>query len=381
MLVSDQLRHSCIDIVMLKTARVADSASAQQLIKLWSQRYLPDLSNLPPQKYSFPAIDLIEHASRQGRARTVNRLRSLLSIQCELAGLEATALFTYIPNIVTLAEARRISPYVKRVYEKVFEIYQQQEPPNSYLRYIDASSQLFSKIALPSLMLPAMHQLADALEPVLLELQKTYLTAQDRRTIGFLTTQFHFTTKNILQKISPCEQVLIAPYLNFVEEQICIPWQRLCAVRSPNPDKLRVVTQLLPKSHEIAHRVLAQAIRQHPKHSSRRGTLMQSMVRSSTLRDLHMVQGYLYLCVLEDSMSAIEQELLPLCLIVFPNIEVAWELVESMLRSLEQELFAQLDPTQVWLLSPYTGAMRELFADAATAEVEETISPLKLKVY
>jgi len=363
---------------MLKVTRVADTAPAHQLIKLWSQRYLPDLSILPPQKYRFPATELIDYASQAGRSKTVNRLRSLLSIQCELAGLEANALFTYIPNIVNLSEARRISPYVKRVYEKVFEIYQQQEPPCQYLRYLDASRQLFSKVALPALMLPIIHQLAEALEPVLLELQTVFLTAQDRRTIGFLTTQFHFTTKNILQKISPCEQVLIAPYLNFIEEQVCIPWQRLCAVQSLNRETFEIITQLLPKTHDISYQVLNQAIRHHPQHSSRRGTLMQSAVAASTLRDLQMVQGYLYLCILEESMSAIEQELLPLCLVVFPNIGVAWELVEFMLRSLEQEIFLQIDPAKIWLISPYTRSMRELFATAAQAEVEEKISPLKL---
>lgn len=380
MLASDQSRSFLLRvIVMLKVARVADSAPAHQLVELWSQRYLPDLSILPPQKYSFPATELISYASQAGRSKTVNRLRSLLSIQCELAGLEANALFTYIPNIVNLSEARRISPYVKRVYEKVFEIYQQQQPPSQYLRFLDASRQLFSKVALPALMLPIIHQLSEALEPVLLELQTIYMTAQDRRTIGFLTTQFHFTTKNILQKITPCEQVLIAPYLNFIEEQVCIPWQRLCAVRSPNSKAFQLITQLLPKTRDISHQVLHQSIRHHPKHASRRGTLMESAVSASTLRDLQMVQGYLYLCVLEESMSAIEQELLPLCLIVFPNIGVAWELVEFMLRSLEQEIFSQIDPAQIWLISPYTGAMRELFADAAQAEAEETIYPLKLK--
>ena len=50
-----------------------------------------------------------------------------------------------------------------------------------------------------------------------------------------------------------------------------------------------------------------------------------------------------------------------------------------MLGLLEQEILSQLDPTQRWFVSPYTSAMRELFAEAAKVEIEETISPLKLK--
>ncbi len=363
---------------MLKVARVANAYSAHRVVKLWAGRYLPDLSGLPTQKYSFPATELIEYATPEGRSRTVKRLRSLLLIQCELAGLEANSLFTYIPNIINLSEARRIAPYVKRVYEAIFDIYQQQNPPSTYLKYIDASSQLFNRIALPSLMLPAIQQLFEALDPVLLQLQDTYVSAQDPRTIAFLTTQFHFTTKNILQKITPCEQILITPYLNFVEEQICIPWQRVCAAaaQSSNSETLALIERLLPETHAIASRTFERSVVNFTDHISRRGKLTEPGVAASTLRDLNMFQGYLHLCLLEQSMNPIEHELLPLCLTVFPNVSVRWDLVRFMLRSLELELFSLLTPAQIRLLSPYTQALQSLFvnADQANAELSTLFS-------
>lgn len=367
---------------MLKVARVAESDTAHRLVKRWAGRYLPDLSNLPAEKYSFPATELIECASLEGRSRTVKRLRSLLLIQCELAGLEANSLLTYIPNIVNLSEARRIAPQVKRVYEAVFEIYQQQEPPSSYLKYINASSQLFSRIALPSLMLPAIEQLSALLDPVLLQLQQTFVTARDPRTIAFLTTQFHFTTRNILQKITPCEQVLITPYLNFVEEQICIPWQRICAAAANSSDyeALDLIERLLPQTHAIANRVFNHSVVRFTDHKSRRGSLSQSAVAASTLRDLNMFQGYLQLCLLEESMHPIEHELLPLCLTVFPNVSVRWDLVRFMLRSLEQEMLSLLTPEQACLLSPYTQATQHLFANADRASAELSTLLLDCKV-
>ncbi|NJR66260.1 MAG: hypothetical protein HC772_14530 [Leptolyngbyaceae cyanobacterium CRU_2_3] len=140
---------------MLKTARVIDTASANRLIQLWTDRYLPDLSILPQQKGEFPVAELVETASSEGRAKTVHKVLQLLQLNCEQAGLATHTLFLYIPNIVDLSEARRIAHYVGQVYEATLEIYKRQQPLSDYLQYMDTSSLLFSKLALPSLMLPA----------------------------------------------------------------------------------------------------------------------------------------------------------------------------------------------------------------------------------
>lgn len=356
---------------MLKPIRIADTAAANQLIKLWAARYMPDLSILPAEKGQFPITTLVECISKAGRAHTVDRVKRLLRLNCEMAGLEANSLFSYIPNIVNLAEARYLAGYVEQVYEAVLEAYLEQPPPNRYLQFIDASSTLFSKLALPSLLLPTITRLADTLEPILLQLQNTYLNSGDRRTIGFLTTQFHFSTREVLKQLTPCEQVLLTPYFKFVEEQVCIPWQRVCAAGSrhlASSPELMLVEQLLSNSQQIAEQVYDQTTLQYGHTCSRRGTFTNSNIAASTIRDLIMFQGYLWLCVLENSMVAIEEELLPLCQTVFPAIGVRWDLVEYAIQLLTDEIHSRLNTTQLSLLSPYTQALRVIFSQTEHAK-------------
>lgn len=349
---------------MLKSARVADTTSAHHLIELWAVRYLPNLSRFPIQDGKFPASEVVNLASTSGRSQTAEKIRRVLHLSCELAGLETNTLFSYIPNIVNLAESRRLAQYVMQVYERMLEIYERQKSPSYFLKYMDSSS-LFSKLALPSLMLPTILQFAEDMEPVLLNLQQQHLSSRNHRTIGFITTQFHFSTREILKQLTLGEQVLLIPYLQFVEEQVCIPWQRICAVAatiSSHSPALETIKQFLPLSHEIAQAVYQQALRQCPEHRSRRGLLNHPGIMDSTLRDLTMFQAYLWLCVLEERMTAIEQELLPLCVAVFPSVGVEWRLVRQMLYWLEQEICTRANPNQLALLTPYLKGLMDIFA-------------------
>ncbi|HEY9638862.1 MAG TPA: hypothetical protein V6C57_00170, partial [Coleofasciculaceae cyanobacterium] len=176
---------------MLKTARVADTASTHRLITLWAGRYLPDLSTLPQTKGEFPVAELVETASSEGRAKTVDKVLRSLQLNCERSGLEAQTLFSYIPNIVNLSDARRIAQHVIKVYETTLHIYKHQQSPSYYLRFMDTSSLLFSKLALPALKLPTIYKLAEEVEPILLQLQDQHIHSPDPRTIGFITTHLH----------------------------------------------------------------------------------------------------------------------------------------------------------------------------------------------
>jgi hypothetical protein len=213
---------------MLKTTSVADTASANRLVALWTARYLPDLSILPQQKGEFPAAELAETASSEGRAKTVEKVLQLLQINCEKAGMQSYTLLD-LPNVLYLSNARSLAQHVRQVYEITLNIYKRQPPPSYYLK--------------------------------------------------------------------------------FIEEQVCIPWQRLCAVAAnhlPGSPTLIMIEHLLEMSPTIAQSVYSQARQSYPHHRSRRGSLSDSGITASTLRDLNMVQGYLWLCVLEGSMEAIE---------------------------------------------------------------------------
>jgi hypothetical protein len=347
---------------MLKTVTVAQSTLAtNRLMKLWTIRYLPDLSTLTQPGQRFPSAELVSAASPQGRLKTVEKVSRFLQISCEIAGLETNSLYAYIPNIVHLSETRRIAYSVKQVYDRTLEIYAQQQSPSHFLKFIDSSPDLFSKVAMPFLMLPAIPCLVAELEPLLLRLQAEHLTVQDSRAIGFLTTQFHFSTRELLKQLTPYEQVLLSPYLRFIEEQVCIPWQRICAAASnhfSSSPTVALVEYLVPHCHDIARTTYQQAVVKCAENHSRRGAFSQPAIAASTVRDLTMIQGYLMLSLLEQKIDAIERELLPLC------VGVAWSLAEQTLHLLSEEMLRRLDREQRALILPYIQAMQTLFANA-----------------
>ena len=364
---------------MLRTTTLVNNTSVERLAKLWAERYVPDLSTFSSSTGYLASSELVEAASPQGRVQTVAKLQRMVEINCKCAGIQTNVIFSYIPNVVSLTESQGIAKTASQVYQKVLEIYQQQSMPPALLSAIpkgetlDLSADVFKSEAMPRLSLLEVKHLATAIEPILLQLQSKHLSTTDRRTIGFMSTQFHLSAKLVLNRLTISEQLLLSPYFKFVEEQVCIPWQRVCAAAAKhelNSPILALVQKLLPVSQEIAKRVYNQAAQLYPNHRSRRGGLSDAGVRTSSIRD--MFQEYLWLCALEGNMRAVEEELLPLCMMVFPSIDVTWELVEQLLPLLVAEIQELLLPAQIRLLLPYTQAMQQLFSNLESKAAGKT---------
>ncbi|GAB4203879.1 MAG: hypothetical protein Fur006_58580 [Coleofasciculaceae cyanobacterium] len=343
-------------------------------MQLWAKRYVPDLSMLRSQTSPLNVSDLSEAASSSGRAKTVAKLERLLYNNCELAGIRTNALFTYIPKIVNLEEARRLSPCITQIYQKACSVYGKQSPSLSSLlaRPVATTSDAatgavhFSKTVHQEWTEPMLEQLITALEPLLGNLPEQLMLAPDRRTLGFMTTQFHFSSKLLLEKLTLAEQVLLVPYFKFVEEQVSIPWQQVCtaaAKYSPDTPPIKMVERCLPVTQEIASIVYRRTAQVYCDHRSRRGDLREVGVMNSTIRDLEMFQVYLWLCFLEKDMAALEQTLIPLCVLVFPSVGVKWELARQTIRFLVNEVIDRLEPAQRTLMLPYTQALQDMFAD------------------
>ena len=343
-----------------------NNISASRLVKLWAERYVPDLSPLSKQGNSLAEAQLAEFTSPAGRAATVAKL-SRLQLDCEFAEIKTNTLFSYIPNVVNLSESRRIAQFALRVYQQALLIYQQQSPLpvlDTTPVAVPASFEQWTGV-LAEWSLPAMEQLAIELEPLLQELRQQHLSTGDRRTLGFVTTQFHFSSQLILRRLTLPEQLLLSPYFRFIEERVSIPLQQVCEAATqhePDSPTLAVVQQLLPQSQEIAQAVYRQATQLYPTERSRRGGLKNAGITASTIRDLQMFQCYLWVAVLERRMTAVEQQLLPLCIMVFPSIDVSWELVQQMLQLLVDEVMERVEAEQRDLLLPYTQKMQQLFS-------------------
>lgn len=327
------------------------SASVQRLVELWADRYVPHWPSFPVEKDFLNILELVEVALPAGRAATVTTVKRCLSFYTD-SDLHRKNLCSYVPSWMNLPKVEHLSQLVRQVYDKTLDIYQH------------PSMDTIAQAASPILEMPPIEQLAKELEPVLIELREE-LRSLDLYALGFITTSFHFCTRFAIEQLTEPEIVLLAPYFKFIEEQVCMPWQRVCQAAAHHhldSPTMTLVQQMLPRTQEIAEIVYYRSAELYPTHRSCRGELHEPGVMASTIRDLNVFQAYLWLGVLEGSTAVVEQELLPLCITVFPSIGLSWKLVRQVLQLLVEELLTQVEPEQIYLLVPYTRSMLQMFS-------------------
>ncbi|MGV0026315.1 hypothetical protein [Phormidesmis priestleyi] len=190
-------------------------------------------------------------------------------------------------------------------------------------------------------------------------------TAEDPRTIGFVSMQFHHTGKILLDQLSPAEHVLFSPYLKVMDDHMYMPLReayQAAANHDCNSPELLAVQNLLPLSSRIAQRVCDQTRRLNPGYQTYSGSLNSSDVRTSSLRDIEMFQVYLCLCALEGNVSSVQHQLFPLCVMLYPRLKVKWQMVQDMLQVIGWELYGQLSPADMTVLIPYLRTLSEMFS-------------------
>lgn len=337
---------------MLLTSTPSFSSSARSLSRVWASRYLPD----PASSLSDAStVQLLECFSDLGRYRTAEQVQRHLRICCELAGLEVHQLFSDSANSVNLTQVKRLATSVEAVYEKILQCYKQQSIKHAYANSMNLNVQW----------VPEIEALSIELQPVLEQMQQQHLADADPRMIGFVTAQFRFTTQMILKRLNPIEQTLLGAYFQFAEEQVCIPWQEVCELaKRYDRASLQVLSieRLLPKSNAIAHTVCESIREQYPLFRSRRGSWDNTEVTTSMIRDLNMFQAYLWLCVLQQDLSPITDRLLPLCMMVFPSVNVSWKVIDQTIRSLVTEVRSHLSHKQWLIVQPYALGLIDIFA-------------------
>lgn len=362
---------------MLVAVNYIKTPSVERLVKLWAERYKPDLSSLALEEDDRRAYtDLIEAASPENRPLTANKLHQrIIAIKCQMAGIQTNSLYAYIPNIVDLAEANRLTNFALLIYLKILEIYQHPSPTAKEEKDIISTALATSgEVSFPSWEMlsteawgmPGIQEIAATIEPILLEFQEQHILSRNWHTLGFITTMLNFSNKLLLlsEKLTRAEQILIQPYFKFVEEQVALPWQRVCIAAAKydvNSPTFKLVEQLFPASRDIAEVVYSRLIQLLPNHRSRRGELTDPGITHSCLRDLEMFQAYLWLCLLEQSMAPIESELLDLCVMVMTAVHVKWEMTELWNKLLSEEILARLTPAQIAILQPYTDGLQQAF--------------------
>lgn len=352
---------------MLLSTNTSKCPSVERLVKLWAQRYTVDVSSLSknPKFYG----QLMKAASPEARALTAAKLlNNVISRTSNQATIQAKSLYEYIPHIIDSELGQRINQFACQVYQKLLEVYQQQSgivvTPIPRKTTNDVGSE---QVSLSLSAIPNIEKLANELEQLLLKYQDQHVTAKDWRVVGFLTTLFNFSNKSLVNQLTPVEKVLLCPYLKFVEEQVALPWQRVCASAAKHQlgsPALTLVEQMFSMTSEISSTVYCQLLQLFPDHRSLRGGLSDPDVAHSCLRDLDMFQAYLWLSVLEESIRPVEHELVPLCVMVMPSVGVKWEMIDKWKRLLVDEIESCVQFEHKLFLLNYTQGMEQAFFEA-----------------
>ena len=190
-------------------------------------------------------------------------------------------------------------------------------------------------------------------------------TSVDPRAIGFVSMQFHYTGQKLLEWLSLDEQKVFAPYLKVMDDHMYMPLlaaYEAAAKHDEDSPILLAVQHLLPLSTKIACEVCKSVSRQHPNYHSYSGALTGETVKISSIRDVEMFQVYLCLCVLDGSIYSVQQQLFPLCVMLYPCLKVSWTLVQEMLLFMSWEIQERLPLSDVPIFLPYLRTFSEMFS-------------------
>lgn len=183
--------------------------------------------------------------------------------------------------------------------------------------------------------------------------------------LGFVTLEFQYTTKILLGCLSESERSEFAPYLKVLDDYLHIPYGEIneaAANQPPNSKALLAVQHLLQHTTQIASAVYDRASAQHQGYRSSTGYLSDREVKLSGIRDVEIFQSYLCWCVLAESIGPVQQELFPICVMLYPKLHVSWELVQDMLLILFWEISDRLPAADVMVFSPYLRTLTEMFS-------------------
>jgi len=351
-----------MDHVTGESPEIQASHTISSLAQVWAKKYVQGLSvDSTNIDYTTSAnADVI--LSQWGRQQTIDKLQQALRFTSAQAWSKTESLLApevQKHNIATnLIDPWQISVDSHALFDKTLDIYAQKSVMRPIA--IAGSSHTEGQTDLPS---PG--KLAMEIGRDVGRIRHKY-TARDPRVIGFVSMQFHYSGQILLDLLSPIERVAVGSYFKVIDDHLYMPLQRAydaAAEHSYNSPELLAVRDLLPLTSQIAQSICDQVISQQATYRSYSGFLQDEQVRISSIRDVEMFQIYLCLCVLEGSVGAIQEELFPLCVMLYPPLKVSWNLIRHMLRLLGQELSDRLDQATMNKFRPYFRALWSMFAE------------------
>lgn len=208
------------------------------------------------------------------------------------------------------------------------------------------------------------HRLVTQVSPILGQ-SRQRATAVDPRAIGFVAMQYHYTGMQLMTMLPDGEQESFATYVKVLDDHLYMPLQRAYNASARHPAHslaLRSVQSLMPNMTDIAERIVARVIQLYPRYRCYSGLLNTPNVRVSSVRDVEMFQVYMWVCLLEGNLQALQEELFPLCVMIYPILNVGWELTSLMTSLLRKEVAACLPLEQAKYCEPYYEILNRMFS-------------------
>lgn len=325
--------------------QLQSSPDVASLSKIWAKKYVRTLQEPTPKDAVSVEIDLRSQVSQQLRKQLRN-----LSAQAwtKTEYLLAKEIFRH--QLVTDdLDPWAISGDVHDVYMKAFESYAMSMTPERFAVTIAAD---LGRI-------------------------RERFTETDPRVIGFVSMQFHYTGQLLLDQATELVAAAssagtdsvnllssLRQYFKAIDDHLYMPLQRAYDAAASYPYgalELQIVQRLLPQSSAIARRVVKQIMIAFPKHECHSGSLESEVVQQSSIRDTEMFQTYLWVSLLENNLSSVQQELFPLCIMLYPMFNVPWDMVRSMLMLIELEFSRLLQPHELTKCSSYLTSLKMMF--------------------
>lgn len=312
--------------------------SITSLAEIWAKKYINNLVDVE-QEWS---TALIADKKLVGR-----KLMELLRPTSSKAWAKTEALLgqelarhQIDPNLIIPWE---ISHDVYHIYQETLQLYVQEEKP---------------------------YTLAVALGQQIGDMRRKY-TQVDARIMGFISMHFHYMGEALLEVLCSPEKEELGSYFKVLDDYLYMPLQRAynaAAQYDYHDPILGAVRQLLPHIDKIAHSITQQTIRAYPKEESLSGALNHPRLLVSSRRDVEMFQIYLCVCVLEQNIFILQEELFPLCVMLYPPLKVKWQLVRYFISSLQNELSKYLTGSQLKVFQPYVHSLEVIFSSRVLSQ-------------
>lgn len=343
----------------------------ESLAQQWAKKYVQNLLVDTSDQNNSDSITLTEIISIEGREKTAKKMIDSLRLVSAKAWNQTESLLSdgirqhnINPSAINPWE---ITADAFRVYQKALDVYSQKtelRPLNLVVKLMEEGNPLYKDALDVYTEQVAPSELATVISSDIGVIRNKHVSL-DPRVIGYVSMQFHYTSQMLLEPLHPLEKSIVGAYFKVIDDHLYMPLQRAyeaAAEHSFDSPVLLAVQKLLPVSTQIAKKVCKKVIDLFPNYRSLSGVLRDPVVKTSSIRDVEMFQVYLWVCALEGNVTSIQQELFPLCVMLYPRLKVKWELIRQMLHLLRYEIHEHLSPLQANTLIPSFRVLSQMFS-------------------